>query len=98
MGKISSIKSVSDEKVMVTLELSQQEAVWLKGNLEKMHLFSENDLDQVTKLVLRGKKDSTRYFLVPKEYRQGILASNNIKCTRVETKTKYLFIFAAHKY
>ena len=40
MGKISSLKTVSEDKVVVTLELSSNETVWLKGNLDKMHLFS----------------------------------------------------------
>lgn len=98
MGKISSLKTVSDDKNIVTLELTSQETVWLKGNMDKMHLFSENNLECETRLVQRGKKESTKYFLMPKEFRKGILPSSSIQCNRMETKTKYIFIFAVNKY
>ncbi len=98
MGKISSLKTISDDKVVVTLELSSNESVWLKGNLEKMHLFSENNLEYKTRLVQRGKKESTKYFLMPKEFRKGVVPSNSIECNKIETKTKNIFIFAVNKY
>ena len=98
MGKISSLKTISDDKVIVTLELTSAESVWLKGNLEKMHIFSENNLEIKTRLVQRGKKESTKYFLMPKEFRRGILPSNSIDCNKIETKTKCIFIFAVNKY
>ncbi len=98
MGKISSLKTVSEDKVVVTLELSSNETVWLKGNLDKMHLFSESNLEYETRLVQRGKKESTKYFLMPKEFRKGILPSSSIQCNRIETKTKYIFVFAVNKY
>lgn len=98
MGKILKIQNKGNEKVEVTLELSQKEVVWLQGNMDKMHLFSEENLNYTTRLVQRGKRESTKYFLLPKEFRAGIMMSNTIPCTRIETKTKYLYIFAANKY
>ena len=98
MGKILNLKSINDEKVQVTLELSQKEVLWLKGNLEKMHLFSENNLDCETRLVQRGKRESTKYFLMPKEFRKGVVPSNSVMCTKIDTKTKHIFIFAVQKY
>lgn len=98
MGKILNLKTISDDKVQVTLELTQNEVLWLKGNLEKMHLFSENNLDCETRLVQRGKRESTKYFLVPKDFRKGIIPSSSVLCTRIDGKTKHLFIFAVNKY
>ncbi|MCA9496247.1 MAG: hypothetical protein KC589_04865 [Nanoarchaeota archaeon] len=98
MGKVTNLKTVSGDKVTITLELSEKEALWLKGNLDKMHLFSENNLEYTTRLVQRGTRDSTKYFLLPKDFRKGILLSNAIKCNRIETKTKYIFLFAVNKY
>lgn len=98
MGKITNIKTMSNDKCQVTLELTQKEIQWLKGNMEKMHLFSEENLDCETRLVQRGKRESTKYFLMPKDFRKGALPSNSIPCTRIETKTKFIFIFAANKY
>lgn len=67
MGRILNLKSQSDEKINVTLELTTKEILWLKGNLDKMPLFSENNLEFELRLVQRGRRESTKYFLLPKE-------------------------------
>lgn len=98
MGKILNLKTQSNEKINITLELNPQEVLWLKGNLDKMHLFSENNLEEISRLVQRGKRESTKYFLLPKEYRKGVNPSNIVPCTKINTKTAHLFIFAVNKY
>lgn len=98
MGKITNIKTLSNDKFQITLEMNQKEVQWLKGNMEKMHLFSEENLDKTTRLVQRGKRESTKYFLMPKEFRKGTIPSNEVPCSKIETKTKNLFIFAVTKY
>ncbi len=98
MGKIVGLKATNDEKVIVSLELTQLEALKLKGNLEKIHIFSENTLGHIAKLVQRGKRESTKYFLLPKSLRVGVLPSNEVKCDKIETKTKNIFIFEVKKY
>lgn len=98
MGKISSLKAISDQKVQVTLELTQNEVLWLKGNLEQMHLFSEKNLEWDSKLIQRGKRESTKYFLLPRELRKNVTVSSNIKCARIDSKTKNIFIFSVPKY
>ena len=60
MGRILNLKSQSDEKINVTLELTTKEVLWLKGNLDKMHLFSENNLEFESRLVQRGIRESTK--------------------------------------
>ena len=94
MGKIINLKTVSEEKVFLTLELTQNEILKLKGSLDKMHLFSEENFDITTRLVQRGKRDSTKYILIPKEFRKIVVPSNNIKCDVIKTKNKNLLIFA----
>lgn len=98
MGKILTLKTVTDSKVVVTLELTQKEVLWLKGNLDKMHLFSEDNLEYKTRLVQRGKRESTKYLLMPKEMRRGVFPSCEVRCSKIETKTKDLFIFSIQKY
>jgi hypothetical protein len=98
MGKILTLKTQSNEKINITLELSAQEVLWLKGNLEKMHLFSENNLEESTRLVQRGKRESTKYFLLPRNFRKGVMPSNDVPCTKIETKTRHIFIFGVNKY
>ncbi len=98
MSKILSLKTMSNDKIQITLEVSKIEAERLKGRMEKMHLFSEENLEMHARLVQRGKKDSTKYFLLPKEHKSRILVSNDIACTVIETKTKKLFVFSTNKY
>ncbi len=98
MGKVLSIKSINEEKVNLTLELSQKEYNWLKGSLEKTHIFSENNLEFETRVVQRGKRESTKYILMPKEFRKKIIPTSLVKCNMIETKTKNILIFSVNKY
>ncbi len=98
MGKILGLKTVNDEKVLVNLELTSKEVLWLKGNLEDMHIFSENNLEYETRLIKRGKRESTKYFLLPKELRDDIMPSNNVSCNKIKTKTKEILIFSVPIY
>lgn len=98
MSKIISIKRINDDKIQATLELSSKEYELLSGKLEKMHLFSENNLEYNTRLVQRGKRESTKYLLMPKDLRTGVGPSNNVSCNKIETKTKNIFVFSVNKY
>ena len=98
MGKITNLKTSPNDKVTITLELTQKEAMWLKGNLENIHIFSENNLEYTTRLVQRGKRESTKYFLIPKDLRKKIMISNSIKCNMIETNTKCVYVFSTNKY
>lgn len=98
MGRVLGVKAAGEDKVNITLEVTQKEALWLKGNMEKVHLFSENNLDFETRLIQRGKKDSTKYFLLPKELRDGVLPSEKVECNRIDTKTKYIFVMSVPKF
>jgi hypothetical protein len=98
MGNILQIKASSNDSFHVTLDLNPTEVLWLKGNMDKMHLFSEDSLTTFTRLVQRGKKESTKYFLLPREFRKGIIPSDSVACTMIDSKTKSIFIYAVNKY
>ena len=98
MGKILQIKANSSDSFHVTLDLNSEEVQWLRGNMNKMHLFSEDNLTTTSRLVQRGKKDSTKYFLLPREFRKGITPSDSVACTVINSKTKNIFIYAVNKY
>jgi len=97
MGKLSSLKTISQDKVIVTLELTHNESLWLKGNIEDIHIFAENNLEYKTKLVQRGKKESTKYFLMPKKFKKGIKSNEIVDCNRIETENKFIYIFSTNK-
>lgn len=98
MGKISTIKTINEERVTVTLELTQEELLWLKGNIDDVHIFAEKNLTCPTRLVQRGKRESTKYFLLPREFREGVQPSIDVKCNRIDTNTKVIFMFEVPKY
>ncbi len=98
MGKLSSVRSINETKVAVSLEISPRELSWLKGNVENLHLFSESNLQYDSRVVQRGKKDSSKYFLMPKELRKELIVNGPIKCNRIETPSKDIYIFALDKY
>ena len=98
MGKILSLKTTNNERIQVNLELTQDEALWLQGNLEHMHLFSEKNLEYETRLIKRGKRESTKYFLLPRELRDTVKPTNKVLCNKISTKTKNILIFSVPKY
>lgn len=98
MGKILGLNTLGANKVVVKLELTNEEALWLKGNMEKVHMFSEENLNISTRLVQRGKRESTKYFLLPRELRKDVGSSQEVLCNKIVTKTKDIFIFEVKKY
>jgi hypothetical protein len=98
MSRITNIKNISDDKVVVTLEMSKEEYDYLRGSLEKIYVFSERDLEFEARLVQRGKKESTKYLLLPKEIRKTVKPTEKVKVAKMESKTKNIFIFSVSKY
>jgi hypothetical protein len=97
MGRILGLKSLNNEKVVVNIELTQNEALKLRGNLDDIHIFSENNLQDQTRLVQRGKRESTKYFLLPRNFRKGVFPSNEVGCLKIETRNQHIFIFRLNK-
>ena len=98
MGDILNILNKSDDKVEVTLTIDREYLKNLKGNLDKLHLFSENVLEYDSKLVSRGKDESTKYLLIPKEINYDVFARDDVNYGVIEKEDKYLFIFSVNKF
>lgn len=97
MGHIAAVKTMKNGKVVVTLELNEKELVWLQGNMHDMHLFSEANLTYNSKLVQRGKRESSKYFLMPKELRKDLVTNSEVNCNKIETKSKTIYLFSVDK-
>ena len=97
MGRILGLKSQNEEVVVFNVEMPHNDALRLGGNLEKIHIFSENNFKDKTRLVQRGKRESTKYFLLPRNFRKGIFPCNDVKCLKIETQNKHIFIFKLNK-
>jgi hypothetical protein len=98
MGKILNILNKSDDRVEVTLEFDLEYFKKLRGNLDKVHLFSEDVLEFDSKLVSRGKGDSTKYLLIPKEINTEVFSREDINYSVIEEPDKFLFIFGVNKF
>ena len=98
MGKIIGVNAGTGDKIKVTLEMTQGEFEFLQGSLDKMHVFTEKNLTYSTRLVQRGRRESTRYILLPKEFRAGITITNDLKCAQIETQNKKFLVFAVNKF
>ncbi len=97
MGSILSSRVTDDGKVVYEVVIDRDEALQLKGNLDGVHIVSENAADTKTRISLRGKNDATKYFLIPKEFRDDIKKSREVKCQKMEAGMNSIYIFYVDK-
>jgi len=97
MGRILEIKNIKGGKVVANIELTQDEYKHLKGSIDDLIVFAGENLSEDSRLVQRGRKESTKYFLLPRKLRDGIDTCNDVKCDRIENGSKSVFIFEMNK-
>ncbi|MFH1405983.1 MAG: hypothetical protein ABIG52_02085 [Nanoarchaeota archaeon] len=98
MGRILSSKLKGDDKVIFELLMDYEEAVQLQGQMDHIHIFSENISYLKTNLSTRGKNASTKYLLVPRELRKDIKCDREINCQKIDLNDKIIFIYAVEKF
>jgi hypothetical protein len=98
MGEILNIINKGEDKVEVTLCLDRTYFKKLRGSLDKIHLFSEDILDFESKLVSRGKDESTKYLLIPKEINSEVFAREDVTYSVIDDSDKLFLIFAVNKF
>jgi hypothetical protein len=96
MGQIVSSKREND-KVVVEVQLDHEELVQLKGQIDNVHLFSEQVADCETKISRRGKNEATKYFLIPRYMRRDIKLKDPVNCQRIDTEDKAMFVYTVTK-
>lgn len=97
MGMILSTKTAKDNKVIFEVELDYEESLRLRGFIKNVHVFSEDAAEIKTNLSQRGTNEATKYFLIPRELRDNLKFDEKVKCQKIETPTKNIFIFAVNK-
>jgi len=97
MGKILSSKTTKDGGVVFEIELDYKEALQLKGHINNVHVFSEDVAEIKTNLSQRGKNEATKYFLIPRELRANLKFNEKVKCQKLETDTKIIFVYVVDK-
>lgn len=97
MGEIISSK-VSKDKIIYEIALTHDEALYLKGHFNNIHLFTENVAEIRTNISQRGKNEATKYFLIPRELRKGLDFHCPVSCQKFETHDKTIFIYVLDKF
>ena len=96
MGKI--LSSIRNEKgIIFEVEVDYEEATLLQGHYDNVHLFTEKIAEFKTNISSRGKNDVTKYFLIPKNLRNNINYKSPVKCQKIETNDKVIFIYVVKK-
>jgi hypothetical protein len=97
MGRILGTKATKDGKVIFEVEMDYVESLQLKGRLNNIHLFSEDVAEIKTNLSQRGKNEATKYFLIPRELRQNLKFNEKVRCQRIESNSKIIYVYIVDK-
>jgi len=97
MGRILGTKTTKDGKIICEVELSYEESLQLKGYIQNICIFSEDAAEIKTNLSQRGKNEATKYFLIPRELRLGLKFNEKVKCQKLETNSKIIFVYVVDK-
>ena len=97
MGTILGTKITKDNKIVFEVEMDYEESLKLKGHIKNVHIFSEDAAEIKTNLSQRGTNEATKYFLIPRELRGDLKFNEQVKCQKVETDTRIIFVFVVDK-
>ncbi len=96
MGKIINSRKEKD-KVISEIMNDYDEYLQLKGHLDDVYLFTDHVDGIEANISQRGKNEATKYFLIPKSLRKGLVFNNKISCQKIELKEKIIFIYIIDK-
>ena len=97
MGSILGTKTTKDNKVIFEVEMDYEESLKLKGHIKNVHVFSEDAAEIKTNLSQRGTNEATKYFLIPRELRENLTFNEKVKCQKIDTDTRTIFVFVVSK-
>ena len=97
MGTILGTKITKDNKIIFEVEMDYEESLKLKGHIKNVHIFSEDAAEIKTNLSQRGTNEATKYFLIPRELRGDLKFNEQVKCQKIDTDTRTVFVFVVNK-
>lgn len=97
MGVILGTKTTKENKIIFEVEMDYEESLKLKGYIRNIHVFSEDAAEIKTNLSQRGTNEATKYFLIPRELRGNLKFNEQVKCQKIETDTRIIFVFVVDK-
>lgn len=93
MGRIINSRVTKEGGVILDVELEYKESLTLKGNIKNVHIFSEDAAELKTNLSQRGANEATKYFLIPKALRGSLNLQGEVRCQKIDSGNKTIFIF-----
>ena len=97
MGTILGTKTTKDNNIIFEIMMDYEESLQLQGHIKNVYVFSEDVADVKTNLSQRGRNEATKYFLVPRELRGNLKFNGKVKCQKLETETKIIFVYVVDK-
>ena len=97
MGTILGTKITKDNKIVFEVEMDYEESLKLKGHIKNVHIFSEDAAEIKTNLSQRGTNEATKYFLIPRELRGNLKFNEQVKCQKIDTDSRTIFVFVVDK-
>ena len=101
MGRIIGIKRFFEgdkpNGFLFELNLDSNEMLNIRGHYNDVFLFCDNVYDCILDVSTRGRKDSTKYFLVPTKFRKNVNLNDSVKCQILDCCDRRFFIYAVKK-
>ncbi|MCK4650160.1 hypothetical protein KAT36_02915 [Candidatus Pacearchaeota archaeon] len=88
---------IKDDKIIFEIEMNYEDSLKLKGHTKNIHVISEDAAEIKTSLSQRGTNEATKYFLIPRELREGLNFNKHVKCQKIETDSRNVFVFVVDK-
>jgi hypothetical protein len=92
MGKILKQK-LKDDGIVAEMFLTKEETKDLGGEMEDVTLFTESKAKVPARISLRGKREATKYFLIPKVLRRNLNLYGSVSCQRIQRCGKDIFVY-----
>ncbi len=94
MGIILKSKILPDNRIKLKVCLGEDEALFLKGCIRNIRIFSSDLCTQESCITERGKNGVTKYFKIPQKLRNRKKKKfSDIKCQRIESGNKVMFVY-----
>jgi len=97
MAEILAVKKQSDGKFLAHLSLDEKEHLRLQGHTSDIIIFSDKTSFVSTNMSQRGKNEATKYFLIPRQMRKGLVFNRKVSCQRIDKDNLVLFVYVIDK-
>jgi len=98
MGTIIASKIMPDNMIKFTVQMDQEEALWLAGRMKHIHMFTEEVCEVDASIIEKGKDGVAKYFMIPKVLRSREHKKlTNFVCQLLETDVRAIYIYISDK-